>query len=131
MAKVKVFDYGGTHRGLNIDNVANTALFPFDGNYADPELEDEEWGIDVSYLIGLFDECTFLSLGAGGGGDVMQALRVGPLEDWGFAVNGTASVLGGTAVLLVAFGAGFAVALSLAAALYLLAGGLLAVRSAW
>ena len=59
------------------------------------------------------------------------ALRVGPLVDWGFAVNGAASVLGGTAILLVAFNAGFAVALSLAAALYLLAGGLLAVRSAW
>lgn len=58
------------------------------------------------------------------------ALRVGPLVDWGFAVNGAASVLGGTAVLLVAFNAGFAVAVSLAAGLYLLAGGLIAARSA-
>ena len=59
------------------------------------------------------------------------ALRVGPLVDWGFAVNGAASVLGGTAVLLVAFDVGFAVALSLAAVLYLVAWGLMSRRQAW
>ena len=59
------------------------------------------------------------------------ALRVGPLVDWGFAVNGAASVLGGTAVLLVAFGAGFAAALSCAAVLYLVAGGLMRWQRAW
>jgi hypothetical protein len=59
------------------------------------------------------------------------ALRVGPLVDWGFAVNGAASVLGGTAVLLVAFGAGFSAALSGAAVLYLVAGGLMSRRQAW
>ena len=87
MAKVKVFDLGGAYRGINIDNVANSPLIPFDGNFDDPELEDAEWGIDVSYLIGLFDHCTFLSLGAGGGGDVLQALVEGAAEVHAVEVN--------------------------------------------
>jgi hypothetical protein len=49
------------------------------------------------------------------------ALRVGELIDWGFAVNGAASVLGSIGVLLVAFEWGFSVALTLAAGLYLVA----------
>ena len=87
MAKVKVFDFGGAYRGINIDNVANSPLIPFDGNFEDPELEEAEWGIDVSYLIGLFDHCTFLSLGAGGGGDVLQALVEGAAEVHAVEVN--------------------------------------------
>ena len=57
------------------------------------------------------------------------ALRVGELVDWGFAVNGAASVLGATAVVLVAFTFGFTVALTLGAAVYLGAWALLAVPS--
>ena len=53
-------------------------------------------------------------------------LRVGELVDWGFAVNGTASVLGSTGILLVAFTWGFDAALAVGGALYLLAGLLLA-----
>ena len=59
------------------------------------------------------------------------ALRVGELVDWGFAVNGAASVLGATMVVLVAFTYGFTVALLSGAALYLAAFGLLSVRRAW
>ena len=59
------------------------------------------------------------------------AVRVGELVDWGFAVNGTASVLGATGVLLVAFTWGFGAALALGAFLYLAAFGLLARRQAW
>jgi hypothetical protein len=59
------------------------------------------------------------------------ALRVGPLVDWGFAVNGAASVLGATAILLVAFEFGFSVALAGAIVLYLLAGALLWWAAAW
>jgi hypothetical protein len=57
--------------------------------------------------------------------------RVGELIDWGFAVNGTASVIGSTLVILVAFVAGFRMALVLSGLVYLAAWGLLARRSAW
>jgi hypothetical protein len=87
MAKVKVYDFGGQYRGLNVDNVANSPLIPFDGNWDSPELKEAEWGIDVSYLIGLFDGCRFLSLGAGGGGDVLQALAEGAAEVHAVEVN--------------------------------------------
>lgn len=57
--------------------------------------------------------------------------RVGALIDWGFAVNGAASVLGSAAVLLVAFSFGFRAALLAGASLYVAAWGLLARRSGW
>jgi hypothetical protein len=89
LAKVKMFDFG-THRGLNIDNVANTPVVPFDGDwdkwYEDPT--NSEWDIDVGYLIGLFDSCTFLSLGSGAGMDVLQALDKGAAEVHAVEVNG-------------------------------------------
>jgi hypothetical protein len=82
MAKIKVYDFGGRYRGINIDNVANTPLIPFDGDwdawYADST--NSQWDIDVGYLVGLFDHCTFLSLGSGGGMDVLQALDKGAEE---------------------------------------------------
>jgi hypothetical protein len=76
MAKIKVFDYGGRYRGLNIDNVANTSLVPFEGDWeaAYADTTPSSWAINVEYLVAMFDSCTFLSLGAGGGVDVLQAL---------------------------------------------------------
>jgi len=56
---------------------------------------------------------------------------VGDLIDWGFAVNGTASVIGSTLIILVAFTVGFRAALTLAGLVYLLAGFLLTRKSAW
>jgi hypothetical protein len=47
------------------------------------------------------------------------AVRVGELVDWGFAVNGAASVLGATGILLIAFTWGLSAALLTGAALYL------------
>ena len=58
-------------------------------------------------------------------------LRVGDLVDWGFAVNGTASVLGATAAIMIAFTYGFVAALLCAAAVYLGAYGLLRWRARW
>jgi len=79
-AKIKVYDFAPEYRGLNIDNVANSPLFAFDGNFNVPDSMKFEFGIDVSNLIERFDTCTFLSLGAGGGGDVLQALQAGATE---------------------------------------------------
>lgn len=59
------------------------------------------------------------------------AARVGAWVDWGFAVNGAASVLGSAAVLLIAFRFGFRAALLAGASLYLAAWLLLAWRAAW
>jgi hypothetical protein len=47
------------------------------------------------------------------------AARVGELVDWGFAVNGLASVLGATLAVFIAIHAGFAAALWVAALVYL------------
>jgi hypothetical protein len=59
---------------------------------------------------------------------VKGALKVGKLVDWGFAVNGAASVLGATLAIALAFSIGYAATLMLAVALYIVAGTLL-VRS--
>jgi hypothetical protein len=58
-------------------------------------------------------------------------LRVGALVDWGFAVNGAASVFGATAALMLAIDFGFNVALIASAGVYLLAFRLLAMRDRW
>lgn len=86
MAKIKVFDFG-THRGLEIDNVANSPVYPFDGNWDRPDFLRFQFGIAVNYLIKQFDSCTFLSLGAGGGVDVLQALQEGCTEIHAVEVN--------------------------------------------
>jgi len=80
MAKIKVYTYDETYKGLNIDNAANSPCFGFDGNFNKPDSELYEYGIDVKYLIQQNDDCCFLSLGAGGGGDVLQALQHGATE---------------------------------------------------
>jgi hypothetical protein len=83
MTKIKAYAYGGgVWRGINIDNVANTPVVPFDGDwdkwYEDPS--NSQWDIDAGYLIAQFDSCTFLSLGSGGGMDVLQAMDKGAAE---------------------------------------------------
>jgi hypothetical protein len=59
------------------------------------------------------------------------ALRVGELIDWGFAVNGVASVLGATAVVVAGFTFGFNAALLGAGALYAAAMALLSMKARW
>lgn len=59
------------------------------------------------------------------------ALRVGELIDWGFSVNGAASVLGSVLVLMVSFAWGFSLALIFAAAVYLIAFALIGNHRAW
>jgi hypothetical protein len=59
------------------------------------------------------------------------ALRIGERVDWAFAVNGAASVLGATLIVLVAFTHGFTVALTIGAALYLAAFTLYSRQESW
>ncbi|KAA3634396.1 MAG: hypothetical protein DWP97_07180 [Calditrichaeota bacterium] len=86
MAKVKLYDYGPEAKGINIDNIANTPVYGFDGDYDVPD-SMREWSINVSYLINQFDSCRFLSLGSGGGADVLQALVEGATEVHAVEVN--------------------------------------------
>jgi hypothetical protein len=82
MAKLKAYDYEGQVRGINIDNVANTPVFPFDGDWKTlgRDTTYTRWDIDVGYLVDRFERCRFLSLGSGGGSDVLQALEKGAAE---------------------------------------------------
>ena len=87
MGKIKVYDFAENYRGIEIDNVANSPVYGFDGNWDRPDSLKFEFGIDVSNLIGRFDHCVFLSLGAGGGVDVLQALQAGATEVHAVEVN--------------------------------------------
>ena len=58
-------------------------------------------------------------------------LKVGELIDWGFAINGAASVLGSTVIILIAISFGFTVALLLGALLYLAAYIFISLEKAW
>jgi len=61
----------------------------------------------------------------------IATMRVGSAVSWGFAVNGTASVLGSTLIILVAISHGFTISLLLGGLLYLLAMIAYSRRSAW
>ena len=87
MAKLKIYDFDGFYRGIEIDNIANSPVYPFDGDFNKPDSLKFSFGIDVSYLIQQFDSCTFLSLGAGGGVDVLQALQAAATEVHAVEVN--------------------------------------------
>ena len=87
MAKLKIYDFDGYYRGIEIDNVANSPVYPFDGNFDKPDSLKFSFGIDVGYLIHRLDSCTFLSMGAGGGADVLQALQEGATEVHAVEVN--------------------------------------------
>jgi spermidine synthase len=80
VSKIKVLEFSEEYRGIVIDNLANTPVYGFDGNWNVPDSMRFEFHLDVSYLINQFDSCTFLSLGAGGGADVLQALQEGATD---------------------------------------------------
>ncbi|MGE5457959.1 MAG: hypothetical protein ACM3RX_06355, partial [Methanococcaceae archaeon] len=58
-------------------------------------------------------------------------LKIKELIDWGFAVNGAASVLGSTLIILIAIAYGYDIALISAAGIYLAAFGLISLDSSW
>ncbi len=89
MAQIKMFAYPGDEaRGMVIDNAANTPVYRFDGDFSLPDSGSEDlWGIPAGDLIRQFESCRFLSLGAGGGADVIQALAEGAAEVYAVEVN--------------------------------------------
>jgi len=88
MSKIKVFEYDSTVYGINLDNAANTPCFAFSGKISNDEDKRFKFSINVKNLINEFaDTCTFLSLGAGGGSDVLQALQEGATEIHAVEIN--------------------------------------------
>ncbi len=79
-SKIKIYQFDKENCGINIDNIANTPVYKFDGNWNKPDSLKFQFGIDVGYLIRKAPRCRFLSLGSGGGTDVLQALQYGASE---------------------------------------------------
>uniref|UniRef100_UPI003567722C spermine/spermidine synthase domain-containing protein n=1 Tax=Ancylomarina sp. TaxID=1970196 RepID=UPI003567722C len=87
MARLKVFKYDDKNWGLNIDDAANSPIIKFDGNWDRSDSLKIPFSIPATHLTAQFDSCRFLSLGAGAGGDVLQALQDGAAEVHAVEVN--------------------------------------------
>ncbi len=87
MSKTRVLKNAENYRGLQTDNTAGSTVIGFDGNFNRPDSMKFNYGINVGYLIRKTEPCVFLSLGAGGGMDVMQALFNGASEIHAVEVN--------------------------------------------
>ncbi len=89
MALIKILDFPGA-RGINIDNSANTAINAFDGNVETLRRESDPFMVDPKPLMdAMGGTCTFMSIGSGGGGDVLMALQNGAREIHAVEVNPT------------------------------------------
>jgi SAM-dependent methyltransferase len=80
MGLIKVYADSPAGYGINIDNAANTPVHKFDGVWNKPESEKIKFAINLRNFIEQRPDCRFLSVGAGGGGDVLQALQWGAKE---------------------------------------------------
>lgn len=88
MAKLKIYNYDENGRGINIDNVANTPVNRFDGNWNKPDSMKYDFGVfSLKNFIKSDGSFTVLSLGAGGGGEVLQSLQEGAAEIHAVEVN--------------------------------------------
>lgn len=89
MALLKV-QQGEGYRGLNIDNSANTPVTEFDGNWAALKADASGFLMDPKPLMdAMGGTCRFLSIGSGGGGDVLMALKNDAAEVVAVEVNPT------------------------------------------
>lgn len=80
MGKIKIYDFGEGYRGIEIDNMANSPIYEFDGNWDRPDSMKFEFLLDISYLFTQCPDAVFLALGAGGGTDILQALQCNARE---------------------------------------------------
>ena len=80
MGLIKIYADNARSMGINIDNAANTPVYQFDGNWNKPDSEKINFAINLKNFIQRQPECRFLSVGAGGGSDVLQALQWGAKE---------------------------------------------------
>ncbi|MDA3865445.1 MAG: hypothetical protein PF489_01705 [Salinivirgaceae bacterium] len=80
MAQLKVLKVQDDFYYSVIDNAAHAPTVGFDGNLNQPDSLKQFPGYPMPYLVSQYDSCTFLALGAGGGGDVLNALNSGAAE---------------------------------------------------
>jgi SAM-dependent methyltransferase len=86
MALVKI-QKGDGYFNLNIDNAANTPVSEFDGKWEELRKGPSPFFLDPEPLMRAQADCRFLSIGAGGGGDVLLALKNGATEVHAVEVN--------------------------------------------
>lgn len=87
MALIKILEGKGS-RGINIDNLANTPVSQFDGNWEDLQRQPSSFLVDPQPLMERCrPSCRFLSIGSGGGGDVLLALKNEAREVHALEVN--------------------------------------------
>jgi len=84
LSKIRVVEYNDFTRGIRIDNAAQTSVYKFDGDFRNTKFK---FDVNVANLIHRFDSCIFLSLGAGGGVDVLHALQENAAEVHAVEVN--------------------------------------------
>jgi predicted membrane-bound spermidine synthase len=84
LSKIRVVEYNEYTRGIRIDNAAQSSVYKFGGDFDRTKFK---FDINVSNLIHRFDSCVFLSLGAGGGVDVLHAIQEGATEVHAVEVN--------------------------------------------
>ncbi|MFH1052546.1 MAG: hypothetical protein V1779_16630 [bacterium] len=84
MSKIRVVEYNEFTKGIRIDNAAQTSVYRFEGDFNSTKFK---FDVNIANLIHRFDSCVFLSLGAGGGVDVLHALQEGAAEIHAVEVN--------------------------------------------
>ncbi len=84
LSKIRIVEYNENTRGIRIDNAAQTSVYRFNGDFSSMKFK---FDINVANLIHRFDSCVFLSLGAGGGVDVLHALQENSKEIYAVEVN--------------------------------------------
>ncbi|ROL61921.1 hypothetical protein D9V86_03335 [Bacteroidetes/Chlorobi group bacterium ChocPot_Mid] len=84
MSKIRIVEYNEYTRGIRIDNAAQTSVYKFEGDFNNTKFK---FDVNVANLISKFDSCVFLSLGSGGGVDVLHALQENATEIHAVEVN--------------------------------------------
>jgi len=87
LGRVKVQRMSPEYWNLNIDNVANSPVLRFDGDYKGERAKQARFLFEVKTLMEGRGRFTVASLGAGGGTEVYQALLAGAAEVHAVEVN--------------------------------------------
>ncbi len=87
LAKVRVVEFNQNYRAVMTDNTASSTVIRFDGDFQNPVWQNLDFGVNIKHLIRRYDSCKFVSLGAGGGKDVLQALLASAGKVWAVEVN--------------------------------------------
>lgn len=87
LAKVRVLEFNERIRAIMTDNTASSNVIGFDGDFNNPDWQNIDFGVNIDALVKRYDSCRFVSIGAGGGKDVFQALLAGAGKAYAVEVN--------------------------------------------